>query len=172
MRARAIAVIALGFILISAGVAYYVSTTATGTLAVQVRDAPAAWSHVLVTFSEVSVHPASAANGTGWVGLSLQVAQIDFLSLGNLTRLLALERVAPGTYSGVRIRVSSVSGVLVSGAPVAMTVTGGTLLAATTFALQGGRTTTVTLEIDLAQSIVQTSLGWAFTPVLGPVEVG
>ena len=80
--------------------------------------------------------------------------------------------MAPGTYSGVRIRVSSVSGVLVSGAPVAMTVTGGTLLAATTFALQGGRTTTVTLEIDLAQSIVQTSLGWAFTPVLGPVEVG
>lgn len=172
MRARAVVVIALGFALIAAGVSFYLSATATGTLAIRVRDAPTTWSHMLVTFSEVGVHPASAPNGTGWLELPLQSAQIDFLALGNLTRVLALDRVAPGAYSQVRIHVSSVSGVLSSGAPVAMTVTGGTLMASTPFTLRGGATTTVTLEIDLAQSIVQTGVGWVFAPVLGPVEVG
>lgn len=171
MRARAVAVLALGFVLIATGISFYVSTTAAGTLAVQVRDAPATWSHVLVTFSEVSVRTASTPNGTGWLELSLRTTQVDFLSLGNLTRLLALDRLTPGTYSEVRIQVSSVSGVLSSGAPVAMTVTGGTLVAATPFTLRGGVTTTVTLELDLAQSIVHTNLGWVFAPVLGPVEV-
>ena len=171
MRARAFVVLALGFVLIASGVAYYVSTTATGTLVVRVRDAPATWSHVVVSFSEVSIHPASAPSGTGWLALPLQTSQIDFLSLANLTRLLALERVAPGAYSQVRLQVSSVSGVLSSGAPVAMTVSGGTLVATAPFTLRGGRTTTVTLEIDLTQSIVQTGLGWSFVPVLGPVVV-
>ncbi len=161
----------MGFVLIAAGVAYYASTTATGTLAVRIRDAASTWSHVLVTFSEVSVRPASAPTGTGWVTLPLETKQIDFLSLGNLTRLLALDRLAPGTYAEVRVQVASVSGVLSSGAPVGMTVSGGTLVATTPFTLRGGMTTTVTLELDLAQSIVPMGVGWAFTPVLGPVEI-
>lgn len=171
MRARTAAAIALGLVLIAAGAAFYVSTTSTGTLAVRIQDTPATWSHVVVTFSEVSARPASAPNGTGWRALSLQTTRIDFLSLGNLTRQLALDRLAPGDYAEVRIQVASVSGVLASGTPVAMTVTGGTLLAGTPFTLRGGMTTTVTLEIDLAASIVQTGAGWAFTPVLGPVEI-
>ena len=172
MRARAAMVLALGFVLIASGVAYYLSTTATGTLVVRVRDAPATWSHVVVTFSEVSVHPADTPNGSDWVDVALQTSQVDFLALGNLTTLLALDRVAPGTYTQVRIFVSSARGVLASGTPVVMSVPDGVLKTTTPFTLQGGATTTVTLDFNLAQSIIQAGAAWVFTPVLGPIEVG
>lgn len=172
MRARMAAAIVLGFVLIAAGLAYLVSTTATGTVAVEIHDVPGSWSQVSVTFSEVSARPVGAANGSGWVPIPLQAAEIDFLSLRNLTTLLALGRLAPGAYEGVRVVIDSVSGVLTTGMPVALAVPNAVLEAAVTFGLQGGERTTLTLDLDLAQSIQQTSQGWSFTPVLGAVEVG
>ena len=172
MRARAAGVIFLGLVLVGAGLAFYVSSTATATLAIRVRDVPVAWSHVVVTFSEVSVHPADTPNGSVWVDVALQTSQVDFLALGNLTTLLALDRVAPGTYTQVRIFVSSARGVLASGTPVVMSVPDGVLKTTTPFTLQGGATTTVTLDFNLAQSIIQAGAAWVFTPVLGPIEVG
>lgn len=166
------AALLLGLVLIVAGVAYYVSIAATGTLAIQVRDTPVTWSHVVVTFDQVSVHPAGAANGTGWVPLTLQVTQIDFLALGNLTRLLTLDRLAPGTFTAIRILVSAVSGVLSSGIPVVMTVSDGVLETTASFAVRGGSTTLLTFDLNLAQSIQQTGGGWVFAPVLGPIEIG
>lgn len=172
MRARGVGVILLGLLLIAAGVSYFVASTSTGSLAVQVRDTPLAWSQVLVTFSEVSVHPASAANDSGWRLLPLRVGQVDLLALGNLTKLLATDQVAPGLYSGVRILVSAASGVLTTGVPVSISVTSGVLEAAVPFLVRGGTTTTVTLDLNLSQSLLQTSGGWVFTPVLGPTEIG
>lgn len=148
------------------------SSTSTGSLAIRVRDTPIAWSQVLITFSAVSVHPANAPNDSGWVPLPLQVAQVDFLALGNLTHLLTFDRVAPGPYSAVRILISSASGVLSSGDPIVLSVTSGVLEAPASFLVRGGITTTVTLDLNLAQSITQTSMGWVFAPVLGPTEVG
>ena len=172
MRARVAAAVLLGFVLIAAGVAYFVSTTSTGTLAIQVRDTPVSWSHLIVTFSEVSVLPAAAAGGNGWVSISLATAHVDFLSLGNLTRLLAQDRVAPGTFMQMRLVVSGVSGVLSSGVSVVMSVSNGVFLTTTSVTVQGGRTTTVTLDLNLPQSIQETNAGWVFTPSLGSVEVG
>lgn len=172
VRARVAVAVLLGLVLIAAGVAYYTSITATGTLAIRVHDAPVSWSHVVVTFAQVSVHTAGAGNGTGWVPLSLQVAQVDFLALGNLTKLLTLDRLPPGGFSAVRILVSAVSGVLSSGVPVAMTVSDGFLETAASFAVRGGSTTTLTFDLNLAQSIQQTGSGWVFTAALGPIEIG
>ncbi len=172
MRARTAAAVLVGCALIVAGAAYYVSIAASGTLTIRIRDAPVSWSHVVVTFSQVSARPADAPNGTGWVPLSLQVTQIDFLALGNLTRLLTLDHLAPRAFAAIRIVVSAVSGVLASGLPVAMTVTGGMLETAVAFAVRGGVTTTLTFDLHLAQSIQQSGGGWVFAPTLGPVEVG
>jgi hypothetical protein len=165
------AVVIVGLVLVSAGVAVYVASTASGTLVIRVRDAPADWAHVTVTFSQVSVHPASADNASGWIPLSLAETRIDFLALGNLTKLLALDRVASGMYTQIRIIVESVEGVPASGAPVMMSVPDGILKTATPFTLRGGGTTTVTLDLDLARSIQQANGVWIFTPVLGQIDV-
>lgn len=163
--------ILLGMALIASGVAYFVSSTSTGTLAVELRDTPVAWSQVVVSFSSLSVRPASAANGTGWVTMPLRADRVELLSLGNLSQLLAMGRMAPGGYAEVRVLISAVSGILSSGAAVVMSVSGGTLDAAVRFVVCGGLTTRVTLDLDLAQSISQTASGWTFTPVLGLTEV-
>lgn len=164
--------ILLGLLLIAGGVAYYSSLTATGTLAIQIRDTPVTWSHVVVTFAEVDVQPSGAANGTGWTRLSLQATRIDLASLGNATQLLTLDHLAPGAYVAVRILVSSVSGVLSSGVPVAMTVANGALQNATSFGLRGGSTTTLTVDFNLSASIQPAGGGWLFVPVLAAIEVG
>ena len=171
MRARDLGVVLVGLILVAAGLAYYLTSTATGTLAIQVRDLPADWAHVTVTFSQVSVHLANAGNESGWISLELKETQIDFLSVRNVTTLLALDRVAPGTYTQIRIAVSSVRGVLSAGSPVTMAVPDGMLKTTTPFTLRGGGTTTVTFDLDLARSIHEANGMWIFTPVLGQVDV-
>lgn len=157
--------------MIAAGLAYYVTSTATGSLAIQIRDTPVAWSKVLLTFSDVGVHPSSAANGTGWVSLPIQARQVDLLALGNLSQVLALGPVAPGAYSAVRIVVSSASGILSSGAAVPISVTGSVLETTPSFLVRGGATTTVTVDLNLSQSLTQTTAGWVFAPVLGPTQI-
>jgi hypothetical protein len=171
VRARDWVVILVGVALVAAGLGYYLVSTATGTVAIQVRDVPADWSRVTVTFSQVGVHPANGNNESDWVYLNLTETRIDFLSLGNLTRLLALDRIAPGTYTQIRIIVASVEGVPTTGAPVMMSVPDGVLKTTTPFTLRGGGTTTVTLDLDLARSIRQANGVWIFTPVLGQVNV-
>ncbi len=164
--------IVFGLVLIAAGVAYIATSTATGTVSIQVSDTPIAWTRVVVTFSAVSVLPSGGASSTGWVSLPLQTAQVDLLGLGNGSRLLALDRLSPGTYVSVRVVVSAAYGVMSSGDPVVMSVSGGILEADTTFLVRGGGTTTVTVDLNLAQSISQTNTGWVFSPVLGPTQVG
>ena len=171
MRARGLVVILVGLILIAGGVSYYLTSTATGTLAVQIHDSPSAWSSLTVTFSQVAVHPADTGNASDWVTLHLAETRIDFLAPGNLTQLLALDLVVPGTYTQVRIVVTAVQGVLSGGSPVTLSVPNGILLTATPFAVHGGGTTTVSLDLDLARSIHQANGVWIFSPVLGQVTV-
>ena len=172
VRACVLLVLVLGFFLIGTGTAYYLTSTATGTLVIRIHDSPVAWSQLTVTFTEVAVLPANAPKGSGWVVLSLRGAQMDLLSLANVSGLLALDRVAPGTYSQVRIVVSSAQGILSGGAPVTLSVPDGVGLATTSFAVHGAGTTTVTLDLDLAQSVQLAGGLWTFRPVLGPVSVG
>jgi hypothetical protein len=171
MRARVAIVIILGVILIAAGVSFYLSSTATGTLAVQVHDAPSTWSNLTVTFSEVAVHRADAANDSGWIVLRLAVTQIDLLAPGNLSHLLALDRVAPGTYTQLRIVVTAVRGVLSGGPAVTLSVPDGLLKTAIPFVLRGGRTTTLNVDLDLGRSIHEANGIWIFSPVVGQVIV-
>src|SRR2546428_530362 len=52
-------------LLLVAGIAY-LGSFASGTLYIYVRDAPADWKHLTVTFSDIQVHRAAA--GGLWIG--------------------------------------------------------------------------------------------------------
>lgn len=169
--ARVPLVLALGIVLVLVGTLYYLSAPASGTLVIQVRDAPMDFSRVLVTFSEVRVHPANAGSESEWLNLSLAVSTIDFMNLGNLTKVLALDKVPAGKYTQIRIVVTSASGTMVGGTSVLMTVPDGILKTDTPFDLKAGGVTTVTLDFDLARSIRQADGLWTFMPVLGSVVV-
>ncbi len=171
-NARLLVVLAVGILLILAGALYYLSIPAVGTLSIQVRDAPTDFSHVIVTFSEVRVHLANAGSESGWLNLSLASSTIDFMNLGNLTKVLALDRVPAGMYTQIRIVVASASGTMVGGTSVTMVVPDGILKTDTPFDLKAGGVTTVTLDFDLAHSVHQAGGSWVFIPVLGSVVVG
>lgn len=170
-NARVLLVLALGIALVLAGTLFYLSSSASGTLVIQVRDAPTEFSHVLVTFSEVRVHPANADNESEWLNLTLAASTIDFMNLGNLTKVLALDRVPAGKYTQIRIVVTSASGTMMGGTSVTMTVPDGILKTDTPFDLKAGGTTTVTLDFDLTHSIREAGGSWLFVPVLGSVVV-
>ncbi len=170
VRARVLGVVLVGLILIVAGLAYYVATTGAGTIAIRVRDVPASWSHVTLAFSEVRAHRAGATNDSGWIDIDLSVAHVDFLAPGNETSLVALGPAPPGTYGEVEVGLSSVVGIPTSGSAVTMVASHG-ILVLTPFTLRGSSTTTMTIDLNLVQSIHQANGTWVFTPVVGDVIV-
>ncbi len=142
-----------------------------GSLAFYVKDAPGGWQHVYVTFSAVSIHESGKGNAS-WMGLNIAGGTVDMASLQSVSAFLASARLAPGHFEQLRIDVSSASGVTSTGQTVAFTVPSGDLKTDEQFEIVSGKTTTLTLDVDLSRSIVKTSTGWIFTPVIGSIAVG
>jgi hypothetical protein len=168
---RAILAAALAAALVIGGYAAYVYLY-EGALDVRVKDAVGTWSHVDVTFTQVWIHEAGKADDVGWHNVSLARTTVDLASLVSVSDLLASARFAPGKYTQIRIVVASATGQMTDGTTVVFTVPSGELKTTTPFEIRSGRTTTLTVDIDLSRSIVATGNGsWTFTPVLGPITV-
>ena len=174
VRPRTIVAIGLAAVLLTAGALVYLTPgpPTAGTVRILVRDDPTGWLHVNVTFGEVDIHPGTDTNDSDWISLPINAGSIDFVELGNLTKLLALERVAPGNYTQIRILVVIVSGVTSAGMHVNMTIPDqGVLKTTATFVLSPGGTTSITLDLDLGNSIHSVGGEWIFKPVLGSIEI-
>src|SRR5262249_34353288 len=97
------------------------SSGATPHLQVRLTDAPAAFQSVFVDISRIDIGTAS----DGWVTLSDQPQQFDLLTLQNdATALLGGADLAPGSYTQLRLIVSSAS-VVVGGVTQSLTIASG-----------------------------------------------
>ena len=163
----------MGALLLAGGCVYYFTLLSTGTLHIQVKDAPSNWLHLNITFDRIEIHRAGAGNESGWLSVNLTTRSIDFIALGNLTQTLAVDKIAAGTYTQLRIVVGQALGTTAVGTRVTMVVPDqGVLKTDTPFALPGGGSATVTLDFDLARSVHEVQGEWFFQPVLGSVLVG
>ena len=142
-----------------------------GTLAVSVRDAPASvnWTHVWVTFSRIQAHEANATNESGWFNVT-QTGTVDLAALTTVSQLLGTAKLAAGTYTQLRIDVSSATGVMQNGTSVHFVVPSGVLKTDDPFNVTVGQTTSLTLDIDLSRSIVHADSMWLFVPVISSVQ--
>jgi hypothetical protein len=163
------AVIVVAVLVVATIGAYTLLSAPTGTVSIYIKDAPADWKHVNVTFSEVNIHQAGAANDSGWQTLSIKNGTMDLVSLTNVSELLASANVSVGKYTQIRFVVTSVTGVMVNGTSVVFTVPSGELKTNHPFNVTSDDTKTLTLDIDLSNSIVYSNGGWKFTPVIGAV---
>jgi hypothetical protein len=165
MKAKLWALALVG-VVIAGGAAAYVFVY-EGNVAVYVRDAPGAWDHVYVTFSAVDIHESGKANAS-WSQVFSGKATLDLVALRNLSQLLVGTRLAPGHFEQIRITVTDARGVI-AGASVTISVVNGTLKIVQQFVVSSGKTTAITLDVNLNSSIHGNSTGWVFTPVIGAI---
>ena len=168
---RALLALALAAAVAIAGVAAYVYMY-EGSLDLAVQDDSGAWAHVWVTFTQVWVHEAGKSEEVGWHNLTVTQTSIDLgASLVNVSELLASARVGPGKYTEIRLVVIAATGKMLDGTTVVFSVPSGDVKAVTPFEIRSGTTTRLTVDINLARSIVANGSGWTFTPVLGQITV-
>jgi hypothetical protein len=74
--------------------------------------------------------------------------------------------LAPGHFEQIRITVTDARGVI-AGASVTIGVVNGTLKIVQQFVVSSGKTTAITLDVNLNSSIHGNATGWVFTPVIG-----
>lgn len=142
-----------------------------GTLDVYIRDTPATWAHVNVTFSELQAHAADQGDESGWHNVTFATRTIDLAKLTSIAQLLGTGNLPEGKYTQLRIVVVSADGVMSDGTPVTFTIPSGELRTVNPFNITTGQTTSLTVDIDLSRSIVQTAVSWILSPVIGSVEV-
>jgi hypothetical protein len=161
-----------------AGALYYVALPGTGTLAVEVHDAPCgSCTHVWVTFASVSVHSSNASGG-GWMTLKVSGTTLDMMALNGPTmaKEIGLMALPAGHYEQVRLSLVNVTIMFTDGMKVAAMMP-----AASSgdfngqFNVTAGHTTTLSIDLDLASSlhVVQNGVGVTciFTPNIGSVQV-
>lgn len=166
---------------------------AMGTLVIYVKDAPADWININVTFSAVMIHQADYEyanesddneteddsednetddDGGEWITISLEQHTIDLKAYVDVSALLASGNISTGKYTQIRIVVDSVTGTMVNGTVVEFKVPSGTLKINKQFTIEEDETTQLTVDIDLSKSIIENSSGWIFKPVLGSIVEG
>jgi hypothetical protein len=119
-----------------------------------------------ITFSEVAVHSTGALTASAWVGLDLEQTTVDLTKLrDDTTARVGFETLPAGTYTQVRLLVTSSTGVLKTGETVSVTVPGGELRANTPFDLEPQGTVSITLRIH----VVKAGPVYQLAPVLGSV---
>lgn len=159
--------VALAAVVVVGGAAAYLFLY-EGNVAVSVKDAPVlgSWDHVYVTFSAVDIHESGKGNAT-WDPVFSGEAKVDLEALTNVSQLLGSQRLSPGHYEQIRLTVTNVTGVL-AGVTVYLHVVNGAAKIVQQFDVSSGKTTAITLDIDLSQSIHgEMSSGFFFTPVFG-----
>ena len=158
--------IAIAAVVIVGGIAAYFLLY-EGTVAVYVKDAPGQWDHVWVTFSGVAIHESGQGNAT-WKNVSSTTQTVDLVALTNVSRLLGSVRLDPGHYEQIRLSVVNVSGQL-NGSTQSISIQlppdNATLKIVGQFTVSSGQTTSITVDIRLAQSLHEINGTWMFTPV-------
>lgn len=194
MRILAIAAVAMLTAFTLAGCTTDDDGEGTGRVSFAVTDAPTDdYSYVNVTFSRAAIHRSGdgadtdgnetddgngtadneTGSGAGWITIVNTTRTVDLLALhrNNTSELLGFADIEAGHYQQIRFYVDSVTAVKKSdNSTVTMTVPSGMIKTSGNFEVKAGGNTTLTVEIDLDQSIRCNNQGCRFTPHIGRVE--
>ncbi|MDG6906495.1 MAG: DUF4382 domain-containing protein [Nitrososphaerota archaeon] len=156
-----LAAIVIIIIVAAAGVFLYYGTKSTGTLSLQVEDAPSNVSNLYLTVSNIELQ------GTGNATTTFKTGSVtfDLLALVSVTKMLGNDTVPVGNYTMIRFTIVSAVAT-VGGSNVSMTVPSGQVKVPTQFQIASGKTTTIVLEINPGQ--IEISASNNLRPVVTP----
>jgi hypothetical protein len=146
-----------------------------GTLVLQIKDAPNLdnVTHVNLTISQVQVHvSAGGGNNTtaGWYTIVNESKTFDLISLANVTEFFGSANLSVGMYTQIRLTVDSCV-ITVNGTEYDCTVPSGAVKLIKPFTIRANQTTTLTLDFDAQQSIIETgSHHYLFQPVIKVIQ--
>ncbi len=103
-----------------------------------------------------------------WITVMDRNVTVDLKAFaGNASAFLDAATLPPGTYNGIRLTVTNAVGVLANGTQVPVKVPSGALRIKGHFMVVAGKETALTLDFNLARSIVETGHGkYILKPVL------
>lgn len=165
----------LKYFLIISGVFDGFVTEGTGSLVLQLTDAPPELNitEALVTISEVSVHYAGTNDTNGsWITIVNESQTFDLIQLQNATDFLGGETLAAGWYTQIRLFVDNAL-VTIDGVQYNLTIPSKNVKLITPFLVMDNQTLTVTLDFDVQKSIHETGNGhYIMRPTIKVIQEG
>ena len=132
----------------------------TGTLVMQLTDAPSELNieEVLVTISNVEVHKAEAneeeniTSESGWFTVVEEAQTFDLVVIKDVKEFLGSKELEDGKYTQVRLNVDKVFAII-NGTEHNLTIPSKTIKLIKPFNVVANQTTTLTLDFDVQESI-------------------
>ncbi|MBI2451487.1 DUF4382 domain-containing protein [Candidatus Pacearchaeota archaeon] len=164
MKKEFIWIIIIAVIILVAGYFFTSQKSGTGTLVLQITDAPPAGenvSSVIVRLSNVEVHKAqntieinntNITSEAGWFTVVQDPVQYDLIAIKDVTQLLGTAELQSGKYTQIRLNVDSATAVI-NGQQQELTIPSKTIKLVRNFDIVAGETTTLTLDFDAEESI-------------------
>ncbi len=142
-------------------------TIGWGILEIRVTDPPPAdVKSAVVHLTNIEVHKVSG-NESGWIPVLGAPSSFDLMDVIGVEQVLGSANLTAGSFTQIRMDVTSVSGNTTADVPYTAEVSGGKLKIVRPFNVGGGKVTTLTLDFDGEQSLKLTPNGKAiFTPVV------
>ncbi len=141
----------------------------TGSLKVQLTDAPGYFEKVNITFSEITAN--LKTGDENWIVINNQPQTLDLLTLSNgVTSLLGEKQLDPGQYGQIRLKITKAE-VVVKGTVYSLDVPSGAtsgLKLGSGFTIEPGITTELIVDFDAARSIhtMGQNQGYKLNPML------
>jgi hypothetical protein len=152
----------LKFILINSGLLDRFINEGTGTLVMQLTDAPGLnITEALVDISQVTVHYGGTdqndTNGT-WTTVVNETQTFDLIQLQDATEVLGGVELTAGWYTQIRLYVDSAL-VTIDGVQYDLKISSKNVKLITPFMVQNNETLTLTLDFDVQKSVHETGNG-------------
>jgi hypothetical protein len=133
----------------------------TGTLVMQITDAPLNIERALVTISGVGVHLAAEGEKenetteTGWFTVVSEPKTFDLIAIKDVKELLGSTELNAGKYTQIRLNVDK-SIITIDGKEYDLTIPSKAIKLIKPFTIEAGKTTTLTLDFDVKESVKST----------------
>ncbi|SNQ62813.1 DUF4382 domain-containing protein [Candidatus Methanoperedens nitratireducens] len=142
------------------GLSGCIQSEETGTLVMQITDAPANLTieKAIVTISNVEVHLAganedtNATNETGWFTVVKQEKTFDLIKIKDVKELIGTSDLQAGKYTQIRLNVDKAL-VTINGTEYDLTIPSKTVKLIKPFNIVENQTTKLTLDFDANESI-------------------
>lgn len=162
----------LGILIVAVAAGYFIlKPSETGTLVLQITDAPAMnIEKAEITISAIAVHTAGAGNETGWTTVVPEAKTFDLIAIKGIKELLGSKELTPGKYTQIRLSIDSAKATI-NGTEYTLDVPSDNIKLVNEFDIVAGQETMLTLDFDAQESIKASGKdAYKMTPTIKVIE--